>query len=351
MKRIRKIAKKLLIQGEIVKHVFLLLFFKERFVIFDTPSHENIGDQAILLAEIDFLSRISSKKKVVCIPAECTENIIRCFSWLLKKDKVVFVHGGGFLGSIWKDEIYPQIIKSNQRKQIIIFPQTIYYENDKYGREKFDSEKDLFDRENVKTFVREVQSKDFMLEKMVLNFPGNCILVPDIVLAYNTDIKHVPNEIVVTCFRKDKEKTTTDSLMSNLGELISEHHFQWYKTDMCVDHALWTFKAKRNAVQEKLRQFASAKFVVTDRLHCMIFCTLVGTPCIAMDNSSKKVKGVYEKWLKDLDYIVFCENENDALSKAQEWIKADSIKATRYSPKDLESAFAPLTQVIKDCLA
>ena len=120
---------------------------------------------------------------------------------------------------------------------------------------------------------------------------------------------------------------------------------------MCVNHALRTFKAKRNVVQEKLNQFASAKFVVTDRLHCMIFCTLVGTPCIAMDNSSKKVKGVYEKWLKDLDYIVFCENENDALSKAQEWIKADSIKATRYSPKDLESAFAPLTQAIKDCLA
>lgn len=351
MNKIRKIAKKLLIQCEIVKRIFLLLFFKERFVIFDTPSHENIGDQAILLAEIDFLSRISSKKKVVCIPAECTESIIRCFSWLLKKDKIVFVHGGGFLGSIWKDEIYPQIIKSNQKKQVVIFPQTIYYENDKYGRKKFDSEKDLFDCKNVKTFVREVQSKNFMLEKMVLNFPENCILVPDIVLSYSTNIKQVSNEIVVTCFRKDKEKTTTDSLMRNLGELISEHHFQWDKTDMCVDHALRTFKAKRNAVQGKLNQFASAKFVVTDRLHCMIFCTLVGTPCIAMDNSSKKVKGVYEKWLKDLDYIVFCENENDALSKAEEWIKADSIKATRYSPKDLESAFAPLTQAIKDCLA
>lgn len=39
----------------------------------------------------------------------------------------------------------------------------------------------------------------------------------------------------------------------------------------------------------------------------MIFCAITATPCIAMDNLSGKVKGVYE-WLKDLPYINFIEN-------------------------------------------
>lgn len=156
---------------------------------------------------------------------------------------------------------------------------------------------------------------------------------------------------VILCLRNDKEKISSTVLPSRLEKLTKEMRMIFTQTDMCVNHAIRKWNKKRFNVEKKLMEFSRSKFVVTDRLHCMIFCTLVGTPCIAMDNSSKKVKGVYEKWLKDLDYIVFCENENDALSKAEEWIKADSIQVTRYSPKDLESDFAPLIQAIKDCLA
>lgn len=42
--------------------------------------------------------------------------------------------------------------------------------------------------------------------------------------------------------------------------------------------------------------------VITDRLHGMIFAAITGTPCIAFDNISKKVSGVY-KWIESLEYI------------------------------------------------
>ena len=43
--------------------------------------------------------------------------------------------------------------------------------------------------------------------------------------------------------------------------------------------------------------------LVTDRLHGMIFSYLVGTPCIVLDNKTKKVSGVYNSWLSKTDLI------------------------------------------------
>lgn len=68
---------------------------------------------------------------------------------------------------------------------------------------------------------------------------------------------------------------------------------------------------RSNALIKKLREFSRARIVVTDRLHAMVFAAITGTPCVAFDNSSKKVSGVYE-WIKYLDYITVVDNYSDA---------------------------------------
>ena len=328
-----------------------LLLYKDRVVIFDTPSYGNIGDQAILLSEIDYLRGLFLRKKIICVPMECIPSFLFFFSFLVKKNDLIFIQGGGIFGSIWKEEMYSKVINKFSENNIIVFPQTIFYEDDAYGRHRLKVEKNIFDRRDLKLFVRENQSFLFAEENLFKEFKENCVLIPDMVLSYRTAVEYSAGHSVVTCLRKDKEKVSSENLDDAIKKLTENAKQNLEETDMCINHAIRGWKNKRAAVDDKLVQLSKAKFVITDRLHCMIFCTLVGTPCIAMDNSSKKVKGVYEKWLKDLDYIVFCENENDALSKAEEWIKADSIQAIRYSPKNLESAFAPLTQAIKDSLA
>ena len=45
--------------------------------------------------------------------------------------------------------------------------------------------------------------------------------------------------------------------------------------------------------------------MVTDTLHCMVSAAITGTPCIAFDNLSGKVQGVYQ-WIKNLPYIWIC---------------------------------------------
>lgn len=325
-----------------------LLMYKERVVIFDTPSYGNIGDQAIFLSEVDYLRKLCVNKKIVCIPMECISSFLFFFSFSIRKEDVIFLQGGGIFGSIWKEEMYSKVINRFPENKIVVFPQTIFYEDNEYGRYRFQVEREIFDRKGLSLFVRENQSYIFARENLYQKSEGYCDLIPDMVLSYKTDIKYNGGNLLIVCLRKDKERVASQNLNDLIKKLVEENAYKLEETDMCVPHAIRGWRKKRTAVNNKLEQLSRAKFVITDRLHCMIFCTLVGTPCIAMDNSSKKVKGVYEKWLKDLDYIVFCENEDDALNKAEEWIKVDSIRATRYSPENLECAFAPLTRTIEE---
>ena len=46
---------------------------------------------------------------------------------------------------------------------------------------------------------------------------------------------------------------------------------------------------------------------VTDRLHGMIFSVVTGTPCIALDNVSGKVRGVHA-WIEDLPTLRFAHD-------------------------------------------
>jgi pyruvyl transferase EpsI len=49
------------------------------------------------------------------------------------------------------------------------------------------------------------------------------------------------------------------------------------------------------------------KVVVTDRLHCMIFCAITQTPCVVLPNSNHKIKGTYETWLSHLPHIAYMD--------------------------------------------
>ena len=55
-------------------------------------------------------------------------------------------------------------------------------------------------------------------------------------------------------------------------------------------------------VYNKLTEFASASLVITDRLHGLIFSAITNTPCIAFDNLSGKVHGIYH-WIEDIPTI------------------------------------------------
>ena len=323
---------------------------KKRIVILAVPQYNNIGDHAITMAEEKFLETQFPELSYVSVGVIFSKFIYSKVKKLIGPEDIIGINGGGFLGTLWGMEpLVRKMISDFPDNFKIVFPQTVYFSHDENGDRELEQSIKTYRRSNVCVFVREENSYEFMKEKFFPDMDNRVFLVPDMVLSLHSLVKNENGAGIILCMRNDAEKVTGNGVIKNIKEYAGNAMQQICITDMCT--RFWIpLSLKNRFVTKKMQQLASAKFVVTDRLHCMIFCTLVGTPCIAMDNSSKKVKGVYEKWLKDLDYIVFCENEDDALSKAEEWIKADSIKATPYSAKDLDNAFEPLKKELETLL-
>ena len=64
----------------------------------------------------------------------------------------------------------------------------------------------------------------------------------------------------------------------------------------------------------KLRQFSSAEFVITNRLHGMLFSIITQTPVIALDNVTGKIKSLYNTWLKHFSTVRFVSSKEELVS-------------------------------------
>ena len=93
-----------------------------------TPTHGNLGDQAIALAEIEFLR--NEGISFFEVTSEQLDNKYDFYSKFSTKKQKILVHGGGFLGDIWvKEEIrFRNILLSFFDKKIIVLPQTISFD-------------------------------------------------------------------------------------------------------------------------------------------------------------------------------------------------------------------------------
>ena len=69
-------------------------------------------------------------------------------------------------------------------------------------------------------------------------------------------------------------------------------------------------KIRENILKDKFEELQSAKLVITDRLHGMIFSAITETPCVVFDSLTHKIIESYD-WFKNLGYIQMCKNINN----------------------------------------
>lgn len=268
-----------------------------------TPEHNNMGDHAIAMAEIDILNKLGIKY-IEITGTKLFELQQQNFLSFMNGSTIMF-NGGGNLGTLWIsiEKITRQIIVENPKSKIIIFPNTIYYEDSEFGRKELQKSIDIYNRHsNLTIYAREIKSYEMM--KKIYN---NVKLVPDIVLTLDYTHYNFNRNGCLLCLRNDCEKT----LRSDDEKQIYRTIFKLFgenikKTDTCVDYMV-SIKDRNSEVEKKLQEFSHAKLVITDRLHAMIFSAITGTPCIVVNSKSPKVKGCYE-WIKNLSYIKFANN-------------------------------------------
>ncbi len=280
-------------------------------ILLATPVHGNLGDHAIVHAEKKIITNRFKGKKLIEIENSCYlayGNMIKRF---VHKDDIIVIDGGGNLGTLWKheDDKIRSIIEMFAENKIIVFPQTCYYDDVNNERERIVKNRKAYESaKDLTIMLRDRES----FELFTFLFPSiKTLFVPDIVLSLHPEIEEKKRGGVFLCFREDCEKNICAEKKENIKKSIIRRFGD------CEFHDFSTLvpcgvneKTREKELKIKWEELSKAKLLVCDRLHAMIFALITETPCIALDNVSKKVSGTYE-WLQDIPYIQIVNDEEE----------------------------------------
>lgn len=275
-----------------------------RLFLIGTPIHGNIGDHLIAEAELQMLHK-HTNYDIIEIPMRAyTSHRIKIRRRISKND-IIAISGGGWLGNVWMlNEIAVRHIFHDFRSnRIIMFPQTVYYdENVDSEREINKSKKIYASVKKASIFLRDRRSYYFCTKNELFG-KNKCYLCPDMAMYYSMQSYRsvAEKKEIIFCFRRDKERILSSEDAQTLREYLIALGTTPYDSTTVYQYGIDVSERKK-ALDDILSEFSKAKLVITDRLHCMIICALLGVSCIAFDNYTKKVSGVYE-WLKHLNYI------------------------------------------------
>ncbi len=308
-----------------------------RAFLFCTPEHNNLGDHAIAIAQQKYLSDNLTDFSVIEITGNDIKNAIRYIKKVVTSDDLLIITGGGLMGDVWMEEENNvlAVIEGFPQNQIIILPETIFFsdENEEMNR-LISSVKKCKD---ISVCCREKNSYGFSLNHLT----ENTYCVPD--MAFYLD-EYVDKTLVVErknniglCFRSDAEKLKK---CESIADFISSQ----YGSDYCIEEFSTIYQnhispEERNSiVMDFLKNIQKYRLVVTDRLHAMVFCYITNTPCIAIDNKTHKVSGVFEL-IKDCNYIKLYNNDIDDLLK-------QLLSIEEINKPDINKQFEELNTVI-----
>lgn len=278
----------------------------------DAASYNNLGDQAIALSMELFLKDVFGDNNVYVINETEIISYLDSLKKQIKSTDVIALSGGGNMGDLYPryEAIRRLIIKNFPDNKIVIFPQTIDYTEDLYGKRELEKSKSIYSRhKNLWVCAREEKSYQRMRELY-----KNVLLIPDIVFYLKDKIRIEniieKNQSVGVCLRDDKESALTIEEKTRIYELANLHG-QSVKLTTMADSILRCLNGKERMaeIKKKIVEFSFCETTVTDRLHGMIFSLIAGVPCVAIDNTNHKVSGVYKTVNNILKSVCVVTNE------------------------------------------
>lgn len=324
-----------------IKQVIKKRKYKKRIVLLDTADHDNLGDHAIAMAEIVFIKKYLPEYGIIEIPGS---NILR-HTWLYKtfisRTDILTIAGGGFLGSLWpfEEKIVQSILNIFRENKVIIFPQTFFVEeNDQVF---VDSHQGYMNHSNLLICLRDDASCN-RISNLMPNLNNKILFMPDMVCGLPVKINNMVRKGVAMCFREDIECVLTKDEKETIKNIFKEKQESVENISM-IEKEFISPCDREKMVNLKLKSIASKKLLITDRLHAMLFAAITGTPCIAMDNKSGKVQGVYQ-WIKNQPHVHFAQNAE----QLQEILKSlDLEKKYHYDNSFIDSYWKKLAKLIE----
>lgn len=311
--------------------------WKKNIYLLGTEDFGNLGDHMIAITEIEFLKQYYPKYNIIELPSSCYWKQIKEYQKNVKRRDRIFLHGGGNMGDLYPtaDLIKTDAISRFPKNRILIFPQTIFFDD-------LESNKDrtMLDYAKAKRLTIATREKySYQLGKDLYK-NANIILTPDIVLYNNLQCEGKRTSIIRLCLRRDTERTLADEENDILLKSLSSYKIERF--DMQLAYSV-SVDERDKYIEDILQQYRTARLIITDRLHGMIFSAITGTPCIVLDSKSYKLKGCYE-WIKNLSYIKFAEDVHQVANLIEEISK---IKEICYTNGHLIKEFEQIIQAMK----
>lgn len=309
---------------------------KKQAYVFLSPDYGNLGDHAIMEGERAFLEDMG-----MCVhefPADHFSDYAYITQFTSKSDGVIFITGGGFLGSLWQEHQKQalQIIKLHPNNPIVIFPQTLFWEDDadpalmQETAEVFSNHRSLL-----------LCARDFVSYLLMKQLYPKCrvLLAPDMALYkdWSGMYEHADRRVgALLCLKEDKESILSETQKGFLAELCAKQAQSVSSCNTDSERAIDTSE-REELLSEILHRFGAAKLIVTDRLHGMLFAAVTETPCVVLDNCNHKLRSTYE-WLRDIPYIRFAHAFEQVEEKIDEVIQvtAPQFSFDRVYFKELE---------------
>lgn len=284
---------------------------RKKIILINTPLHTNIGDHLITVAEQKFFENYLPDYDIMEISNKAYHDNRKKVMYQVNVDDIIVITGGGFIGSLWpySGDNVAGILRDFPDNKIIILPQSMYYEDNPESLKLQKVTKELFvGHGDLTVCFRE----DFSVNRAINMFREkvNWLLMPDMALTLDYSKEQNIRNGIGICLRSDKE-----SLLSESDKEIIKKHFLDKGNKVSLTSMHWHSDIQQNQrdeiISKKIDELKKYQLVITDTLHCMISCAISGTPCIALDNISHKVKGIYRTWLKYLGYIRFVDFYED----------------------------------------
>lgn len=278
-------------------------------VLMNTQEHMNSGEHLIAVATRNLLRDYYPDYQIIEITAQHYSEEKVIVGYFLRPEDIIVIAGGGCLGSVWLyngEWNVRSIIRNFPAQKIIVFPQTMYYENNEKGcRELIQTLECYQGHKHLTICLRDKRS--YIFAKMMLPEQVSCKMYPDSALYWKYDkAEKKERNGCALCFWNEGEGTLTRGELETVVRKVVEKDYELFETSMVLKE-FCEIEERETMVETKAEEFAGYELVLTNRLHCMIYCAITKTPCVAFQNLTGEVGGVYE-WMKELPYIRVIED-------------------------------------------
>jgi pyruvyl transferase EpsI len=291
--------------------------------LFCAPDYGNLGDHAIASAENEFFCQ---RFAIKLAEIECSkfDELLPHLRRHIAPHELVLVTGGGFLGSLWEVMEFQvrKVVETFHENSIIILPQTLFWEDARHWAIEREKTAEIYAGHPDLTLC----ARDKETFRLMREIYPTCrvLLVPDMVLIrdWHGFFKDAAKrEGTLLCLKMDKESILANSDFETLEAIGAELCGGAFECGTNLsDQAVYSFE-RDDYLREKMAEFRSAKLVITDRLHGLIFAVMTSTPCVALNNFSHKLRASFG-WVEYLPYVRFADSVDQVEGLAEEALAA-----------------------------